>query len=420
MKFLHAGHNILSKLDQLFVLIGRKNHPDFDESHRIFDHPIHTTAGTSSRNFCNDEEVRSHVLVVDDNANNRKLLSDQLLSFGFSVSLADCGQTAMQFLAERPIDIILLDIVMPGISGFDVLKLLKIDENLKHIPVLILSALDEADSVVRCIEQGAEDFLQKPSNKNILKTKINACLDRKKSRELQDARIQEIEKIQKQSEKLLSNTLPESIALRLRQGETSITDHYSDATVLFADLVNFTPMSRKIPADLLVQYLEEIFLAFDSLVERYGLEKIKTIGDAYMLAGGVPVARPDHATAVASIALEMQDELAHVNQRNGTEFKLRIGIHSGSLIGGVIGKNKFSFDIWGETVNIASRMESSGLPDRIQISKQTLEYLNNAFEVIPRGVTPVKGANPMNTFWINRKQRQQETIETIKTDSGIE
>jgi len=196
---------------------------------------------------------------------------------------------------------------------------------------------------------------------------------------------------QARSDKLLLNILPESIAERLKAESLSIADSHESVSIMFADLVNFTHTSAGMPPSELVNLLNQVFSKFDQLTEKYGLEKIKTIGDAYMVVGGVPSAREDHAQAVASMALEMQNALKEVAQRNQKELKMRIGINSGPVIAGVIGSSKFSYDLWGDTVNVASRMEHYAMADTIQVTEATYQLLKDDFTFKPLGPIAIKG-----------------------------
>lgn len=213
---------------------------------------------------------------------------------------------------------------------------------------------------------------------------------------------------QAQSENLLLNILPHPIAQRLKQSQTSktktdnimIADGYNDATVMFADIVGFTNLSSRIPPQQLVDLLNQIFSRFDLIAESYKLEKIKTIGDAYMVVGGLPNPRTDHAAAIAIMAIDMLDAIAQFNLDTGEEFQIRIGINSGAVVAGVIGIKKFTYDLWGDTVNIASRMESHGIPGRIHVSEATYELLKDKFLFEERGLTSIKGKGEMQTYWL--------------------
>lgn len=224
-------------------------------------------------------------------------------------------------------------------------------------------------------------------------TQLGALIQRKQAEE--SLRLQ-----QKQTERLLLNILPKPIAERLQKEQKLIADHFDEVSVLFADLVGFTEFSAHKTPTQLVEILNGIFCEFDRLSESHGLEKIKTIGDAYMVVGGLPTARGDHAQAIALLALEMQSALTQFNLKIGESFQLRIGIHSGSVVAGIIGISKFSYDLWGDTVNVASRMESNGMPGKIQVTGATYERLKEQFIFEERGMIEVKGKGKMLTYWL--------------------
>ncbi|MBD2513933.1 PAS domain S-box protein [Nostoc sp. FACHB-973] len=205
---------------------------------------------------------------------------------------------------------------------------------------------------------------------------------------------------QEQTERLLLNILPAAISKRLKEQPASITEDFADVTVLFADIVGFSQIAASMSAIQLVNLLNPIFSAFDRLTEQHNLEKIKTIGDAYMVVGGLPTGRPDHAQAIALMALDMQTAIALFNAENNQNFSIRIGIHSGSVVAGVIGLKKFTYDLWGDTVNIASRMESQGIAGKIQVTENTYKSLCNEFLFEKRGEIEVKGKGKMTTYWL--------------------
>ncbi len=203
---------------------------------------------------------------------------------------------------------------------------------------------------------------------------------------------------QEQSERLLLNILPEEIANRLKRGDSTIADTFANATVLFADIVGFTQLSARVSPTQLVSLLNEIFSTFDQLAEIHGLEKIKTIGDAYMVVGGLPIPRTDHAEAIAEMALDMLDAISDFSNTHNQDFSIRIGINSGPVVAGVIGIKKFIYDLWGDTVNTASRMESHGKPGCIQVTSTTYKLLEEKFLFEHRGTIEVKGKGLMNTY----------------------
>ena len=207
-------------------------------------------------------------------------------------------------------------------------------------------------------------------------------------------------KEQDKSERLILNILPKEIAERLKNKEEIIAESFESASVLFADIVSFTTMSSKLKAEEVVSLLNEIFLLFDVLIERHGCEKIKTIGDAYMAVAGVPVRDEDHAHKIAALGINMLHEVSNFNNTRDVKISIRIGINSGPVVAGVIGRKKFLYDLWGDTVNTASRMESYGVPDKIQITESTRMLIYKDYTIEPREEIDVKGKGKMNTFLI--------------------
>ena len=212
--------------------------------------------------------------------------------------------------------------------------------------------------------------------------------------------LSNIQNEQEKSEKLLLNILPRSIADRLKVSSDCIADGFPEATVLFADIVGFTELSSRLSPQDLVARLNQIFSAFDTLAEKYGLEKIKTIGDAYMVVGGLPKPSAEHSISVAKFALEMRSELQRINESLGELFDIRIGINSGPVVAGVIGIKKFTYDLWGDTVNVASRMESHGKPGEIHISESFYEKVRSHCDCESRGTMIIKGKGEMKTYWL--------------------
>ncbi len=343
------------------------------------------------------------LLVVDDNEMNRDMLSRHLQRQGYDVSVAANGLEALSLIGAEQFDLVLLDLVMPGMNGYQVLQRLKGDATLRHIPVIMISALDEMDTVVRCIEVGADDYLPKPFNPVLLRARIGACLEKKWLRDLEQEYLQQLRLEREKSERLLLNVLPEPIAERLKQGEAPIADSFADATVLFADLVGFTRLSALMPAKELVELLNNIFSAFDQLAERHGMEKIKTIGDAYMAVAGLPTPRSDHVEAAADMALGMLEAIARIRADINTPFSIRIGINTGPVVAGVIGTKKFAYDLWGDTVNTASRMESHGVSNAICVTANVHERLQDKYQFEARGVIEVKDKGDMKLYLLKRK-----------------
>ena len=342
-----------------------------------------------------------NILVVDDIETNRTLLSRRLTRDGHRVTTAEGGRKALDLMAIEDFDLVLLDLMMPEMNGFEMLARLKVDARLYQVPVIMISALDEMDSVVRCIEAGAEDYLPKPFNPVLLKARISACLEKKRWRERERIYLDRLEDEKEKFERLLLNILPQQIVGRLNNGETIIADRFDDVSVLFSDLVGFTEISSELAPAQLVSYLNGLFSRFDAVARELGVEKIKMIGDAYMVVAGVPEPRPDHAQAIAEMGLRMVEVVEHAKRDLGTPFEARIGIHSGPVVAGIIGTHRFLYDVWGDTVNLASRLESHGLANRIQVSETTARLLADGFELEPRGIITVKGKGKLKTYFLN-------------------
>lgn len=214
-----------------------------------------------------------------------------------------------------------------------------------------------------------------------------------------ESALRALDREHRRSERLLLNVLPVSIAARLKDGERTIADRFAQATILFADIVDFTPWAGEKSPEVVVGALDAIFTAFDALAEERGLEKIKTIGDAYMVAGGLPDPQTNHIEAIADMAISMM-AVAHDTKVGGRAIELRIGIDTGPVVAGVIGKHKFIYDLWGDTVNLASRLESQGLPGRIQVTSRVREALEDRYLFEPRGVIDVKGKGATPTWFL--------------------
>jgi class 3 adenylate cyclase len=223
--------------------------------------------------------------------------------------------------------------------------------------------------------------------------------------------VKERERLARENERLLLNILPSPIAERLREGEPLIADRFDDVTLMFADIVEFTRLSASMSPHELVSVLNEVFTVFDSLVDRYGLEKVKTIGDAYMVVGGLPERSDDHPERVTAMALDLAESVGRIEAATRLGITFRIGIHSGPVVAGVIGTRKFIYDVWGDTVNMASRMESLGVPGRVQVTHATADRLGESFEVEARGLIEVKGKGPTPTYFVLRRTDASTTAE---------
>ena len=352
------------------------------------------------------------ILVVDDSRTLRRILIRELNSLGFQNILeAADGLEAIETVKSKSIDLMLLDMEMPELDGLGVLEALKSDEVYKSLPIIVISGAEQFDKTIKCIEIGAEDYLPKPFDPILLRARIFSSLEKKRLRDLEQKNMEmlnrekellEVEQLK--TEKLMLNILPRPIADRLKRGEKNISGSYPDVTILFSDLVGFTKMSSQTSATDLVKLLNDLFTRFDKRADALGVEKIKTIGDAYMAVAGLPIPRPDHAQLCAELALGMFDDLRAFNQENGKELDMRIGLNSGPVVAGVIGYTKFSYDLWGNTVNVASRMESTSKPGRVQVSPATYEAIKNDFVLEDGGLMECKGLGEVLTHLLVSKK----------------
>ena len=481
-----------------------------------------------------DDNNKDVIVIVDDKPTNLGVLFDFLTDSGFKVLVAQDGESAIQKVEYAHPDLILLDVMMPGIDGFETCRRLKANPSTQDIPVIFMTALSETVDKVKGFSLGAVDYVTKPVQQEEVRARVTLHLTiRNLQKKLQEQNLQlqkaeekyrsifenategifqatpegryitanpalarifgysspeilmnEITDIGKQlyvepmrrddlvalmhredilsdfesqvnrrdgsviwisenirtvrdakgellyyegsvtditerkqsevalrlarkrAELLLLNILPQPIAERLKRGQRTLAESFEDVTVLFADLVDFTKFSAQTSPTELVELLNVIFSKFDRLAEQHGIEKIKTIGDAYMVVAGLPMPRRDHASAIAQMALDMQDAIAQLNLDLDKSFRLRMGIHSGPVVAGVIGIRKFSYDLWGDTVNIASRMESQGLPGFIQVSATTYELLRDRYVLEERSPIQVKGKGEMITYLLTSRKSE--------------
>ena len=345
-----------------------------------------------------------HILVVDDSPTIRMKLSFDLEEQGHSVVTARNGREALEMMQAQSFDLILLDILMPEMNGYDVLRHISQDSVLRAIPVIVISAFDEVQSLVKCIQMGAEDYLLKSLDPVLLKARIDASLAKKRWRDQEQAYLRQLQHEREKSETLLFNVLPKPVAERLKQGESIIADSFPEVTVLFADIVDFTDMAANMTPTDLVVLLNDVFCTFDYLASRHQLEKIKTLGDAYMIVGGLFNTLEDHVQAIADMALDMRDAMLLFARADGRPLNVRIGFHMGPVVGGVLGADKYHYDLWGDTVNTASRMESHGEVGKIHVTEAIYQRLHQQYTFESRGAIPVKNKGMMETYFLTGRK----------------
>lgn len=356
--------------------------------------------------------TESRVLIVDDSRLMRLTLIRALNEFGFkNITEASDGIEGLDLIRAQAFDVVMLDLEMPQMNGLEVLEHIKKDTDIRDLPIIVISASGQMHNAIKCISLGAEDFLPKPFDPILLKARVESAISKKRLRDMDKFLLQELhqekellEREQMKSERLLLNILPPPIAARLRHKDQIIADYHESVTVAFADIVGFTTIARQKTAPEIVALLNRIFSSFDLIIERAGAEKIKTIGDCFMFAAGIPLECPSHAGIVADCCLEMISTLDRLNAVLGTKLQIRIGVNTGDVVAGIIGKRKFSYDLWGDTVNVASRMESTGTPGMIQISDKTRDALGKDYETESRGFIDCKGIGSIEAFFLKQRK----------------
>lgn len=339
------------------------------------------------------EERTWRLLIADDNPVNRDILMRMIQRDNFEIIQVDNGGSALDILRAEYFDVVLLDIMMPVMTGYEVLEHLRADEELRYLPVIVISAVSDMESIVHCIQMGAEDYLLKPFNKTLLKARLEAILEKKYF-------YDQLQLERKKADQLLLNILPQPIAVRLKDGEEPIADNHEDVSVMFADLVNFTQLATRVSPRDLVTLLNTIFSRFDYFCEKYEVEKIKTVGDSYIAVGNLLVSNVQHQQAIAHMALDMASFVREYNHANQSDLAIRIGLHCGPVVAGVLGKQKFFYDLWGETVNIASRLETYSDTGRIHVSQAFYDQIKDFFVLEARGELEMKGLDTTSTYFL--------------------
>jgi class 3 adenylate cyclase/CheY-like chemotaxis protein len=389
LKRMHAfGRQLLAGIDDLLTFHKVASDSDIDLDRRKTPKMIREVVlSLTPRRGSNGAAEKGALLVVDDNEANRDVLRRRLSRDGHDVAVARDGREALALLAGRPFDLVLLDIIMPGLNGFRVLECLKADERLRHVPVIMMSGMQESDSVVRCIEMGAEDYLCKPPDPVLLRARISACLEKKRLRDREVHYLEQIERERRRSEELLHVILPAEIVAELKANDAVLPRRYEDVAVLFCDIVGFTPFCDRNRPEQVVPHLQRLIEAWEEVALRHQVEKIKTIGDAFMAAAGLLKKVENPVLSCVRCGLEMIGACRGLPVR----WNVRVGVHVGPVVAGVIGRRQYLFDLWGDTVNVASRMESHGTPGAVTLSATAWERIAHCAEGKARGLFPVKG-----------------------------
>jgi class 3 adenylate cyclase len=328
------------------------------------------------------------LLVVDDNEDNRYTLTHRLKRQGYeNLTTAENGQEALDLLARQPFDLVLLDIMMPVMNGYEVLEHIKSDMALRDIPVIMISAVDEMESIVRCIKAGAEDHLPKPFNASLLKARIGASLEKKRLRDQESIYLKQIEVEKKRADDLLHATLPAAAVHELKATNAVRPRRFEDVAVLFCDVVGFTSYCDKHTPEEVVSHLQDLVTEFEEVSAKHGLEKIKTVGDAFMATAGLL----QHVEAPAAASVRAGFDMIATARQLEAGWDVRVGIHMGPVVGGVIGRKQYLFDIWGDTVNIAARIVDQADPGTVLVSAALWRNLGDLFRGRSKGMVDLKG-----------------------------
>lgn len=330
------------------------------------------------------KEEKPLLLVVDDSAENLHILN-ALLKDDYRLKMAKSGEKCLEIAASQPQpDLILLDVMMPEMDGFEVCERLKANQATTSIPVIFLTALNEVADETKGFQKGGSDFIIKPFNPDIVKARIRTHI------ELQAER--------RKSQELLKVLLPENVISDLIQTGNHVPQEKENVSIMFCDFVGFTQISSRLSPIELIHELSEIFSAFDSICEQYGAMRIKTIGDAYMATTGLQNPSDDHAAEMIQTAQAFIDYLHQRNTESSHQWQCRIGVHSGKVIAGIIGKTRFIYDIVGDDVNIAARVESAGTPMKVTFTAHTLDLLQDRYNYNSVGNVYLKGKGEMELF----------------------
>ncbi|MGB0387613.1 MAG: adenylate/guanylate cyclase domain-containing protein [Ardenticatenaceae bacterium] len=338
-----------------------------------------------------------NLLVVDDIKWNRDLLCRRLRRQGHHVKVAEDGRQALDMLQREPFDVVLLDIMMPKMNGYQVLENMKEEQHLRDIPVIMVSAVTELDSMVRCILLGAEDYLFKPFNPVLLTARIDAVLEKKRLRDQERAYLQQIANEKKRADDLLHVIFPDSVVHELKTTNAVKPRRHENVAVMLCDIVDFTRYCDHHEPEEVIAHLQELVEAFEELALHYGVEKIKTIGDAFMGTAGLLKPLENPVLACVRCGLKMIESAPKMS----AGWQVRVGIHVGPVVAGVVGHRQYMFDIWGDTVNMAARVEGTGLPNTVNVSYSAWQHISDYCRGESRGSINIRGKGAMEIFRVN-------------------
>jgi DNA-binding response OmpR family regulator len=342
-----------------------------------------------------------NILLVDDNKENLIVLSNFLKGQGYNIALSFDGKTAIDIAKSNKIDLILIDIMMPEIDGFETFEFLQSHPETKDIPVVFLTAKTGTEDIIRAFKIGGSDYITKPYIKEELLARINNHINRKIYREKLIENNRKLSSAIELLDTLLLNILPKDVANDFKKTGKSEPKTYKNVTIMVSDLVNFTRKTCYMKSEVFFSELNELYTGFDAIMKKNDCERIKTIGDAYLAVCGMSETFENHALKMSNAAVEIVQFLNQRNLVSEFNWEVRIGLHSGEIIGGIVGTEKFTFDVFGTAVNTAFRMESLSEPMRINVSHETYNKIINHFNFTERQMVPIKGIDALKMYFIN-------------------
>jgi len=340
------------------------------------------------------DRSKGRVLIADDNEINRDLLAHQIDKLGHTTVQVSDGDEVLARMNEEAFDLLLLDVIMPGRNGIEVLTELRQDARFRHVPVIMLSALDELGSAVRCIEIGAEDYIGKPFEWGLLKARIGAALEKKRLRDRENEYVKQIDRERRFSDRLLRVILPEEVIDELKETQGVRPRRHENVAVLFADIVSFTSYCEGHEPEQVVGQLQDLVVAYENLAVEHGMFKVKTIGDAFMATANLLRKVENPVRACIELGLDM----VKATERIVPTWQIRTGVHVGPVVAGVLGKQQFMFDLWGDTVNTADRMCAQADPSRIALSGTAWKKVVDVARPFEQRSVEVKGKGTMDVI----------------------
>jgi class 3 adenylate cyclase len=339
-------------------------------------------------------------LIVDDIPTNLRILYDYLAQFDFEIFSAKSGEKVLKMITQIKPDIILLDVMMPGIDGFETCRRLKENEETREIPVIFMTALSDTKSKVKGFEVGGVDYITKLLQQEEVLARVNTHLTIRDQQKKLEAQKEELRQLNASKDRLLLNILPSKIVEYLKTNGKTEPETFENVSVFFSDFVGFTKISSNLDSKRVIDELSDIFTNFDEIMDKNQCERIKTIGDAYLAVCGMPELNPNHAKNLIKAAIKIIDYLKVRNQKSEFKWLPRIGIHSGKVVGGIVGIKKYIYDVFGDIINTASRMESYSETMKINVSETTYQLVKNDFRFVERETLLVKGKGEMKMYFV--------------------